>query len=375
MSLEVVVVPPVDLAPRTRSYDPAVFIEPTARDEEWKFSAFNRLKHFFVPDANAGVVRATGAGVQMVGISSIASTWIPTDIAAAVARAHVREGGVLEIPAQAEINEPIVVDLTTDTAQAYQHLEIVAGHFSSAVVVIRQTLTSEISGSTVITVGDNARLTVITIIEGENSTALALQLPVTLGRDAQFTGALAVIGGGALRIQNSVTYSAPGGSAELLGVFLADAGQHVEQRIFVNHDQPHCKSNVMYKGALLNAGARSVWIGDVLVRKEAIGTDTHQVNRNLLLSEGARADSVPNLELETGEIVKAGHASATGRFDDEQVFYLQSRGIPLDVARQLVVRGFFAEVLGRVGNDEWRDQLLAKISSRLGIETFGDDDE
>ena len=131
----------------------------------------------------------------------------------------------------------------------------------------------------------------------------------------------------------------------------------------------------MYKGALLNPGARSVWIGDVLVRKEAIGTDTHQVNRNLVLSDGARADSVPNLELETGDIVKAGHASATGRFDDEQVFYLQSRGIPLDTARQLVVRGFFAEVLGRVGNTHWRDELLAKISQRLGIEKFEGDDE
>ena len=131
----------------------------------------------------------------------------------------------------------------------------------------------------------------------------------------------------------------------------------------------------MYKGALLESGARSVWIGDVVVRKEAVGTDTHQVNRNLLLSDGARADSVPNLELETGEIIKAGHASATGRFDDEQVFYLQSRGIPLEAARQLVVRGFFAEVLGRVGNVEWRDQLLTKISSRLGIDSFGDDDE
>ena len=374
MSLAVVV-PPIDLAPRTHSYDPAAFVEPTARDEEWKFSAYNRLKQFFTPDANAGVVHAAGAGVQMLPIASISSSWIPTEMAAAVARAHVREGGVLEIPAQATITDPIVIDLPTENAVAYQHLEIVAGHFSSATVVIRQSLTSQINGSTVITVGDSAQLTVITIVDGANDTVLALQQPVAIGRDAQYTGALAALGGGAVRIQNSVTYTAPGGSAELLGVFLADSGQHIEQRIFVHHDQPHCKSNVMYKGALLESGARSVWIGDVVVRKEAVGTDTHQVNRNLLLSDGARADSVPNLELETGEIIKAGHASATGRFDDEQVFYLQSRGIPLEAARQLVVRGFFAEVLGRVGNVEWRDQLLTKISSRLGIDSFGDDDE
>lgn len=374
MSLDVVV-PPIDLAPRTRSIDPAAFVEPTSRDEEWKFSAFNRLKQFFTPDSSAGVVRATGVGVQMLPIAQVASTWIPTDLAAAVARANISEAGVLEIAAQAVIDEPIVVDVTTSTTKAYQHLEIIAGHFSSATVVIRQNLTSEINGSTVVTVGDNARLTVITIIEGGDSTTLALQMPVALGRDSHYTSALAVVGGGAVRIQNSVTYTAPGGTAELFGVFLADSGQHIEQRIFVHHDQAHCKSDVMYKGALLNPGARSVWIGDVLVRKEAVGTDTHQVNRNLLLSQGARADSVPNLELETGDIVKAGHASATGRFDDEQVFYLQSRGIPLETARQLVVRGFFAEVLGRIGNQFWRDELLAKISSRLGIESLEGDDE
>ena len=370
-----VVVPPLDLAPQTRSFDPAAFIEPTSRDEEWKFSAFSQLKQFFIADQSAGNVHAAGVGVNMLDIHQVASTWIPTDLAAAIARANVTEAGVLEIEAQSVHKEPIVIDLTTSTTKAYQHVEIVAGRLSDATVVIRQNLTSQINGATVVTVGDGAKLTVITIIDGDTSTALALQLPVSLGRDAYFTGALAIIGGGAVRIQNAITYTAPGGTAELFGVFLSDTGQHIEQRIFVNHDQPHCKSDVMYKGALLNPGARSVWIGDVLVRKEAIGTDTHQVNRNLVLSDGARADSVPNLELETGDIVKAGHASATGRFDDEQVFYLQSRGIPLDTARQLVVRGFFAEVLGRVGNTHWRDELLAKISQRLGIEKFeGDDD-
>ena len=84
----------------------------------------------------------------------------------------------------------------------------------------------------------------------------------------------------------------------------------------------------------------AVWVGDVLIRKEAEGTDTYEANRNLVLTDGARADSVPNLEIETGLIEGAGHASATGRFDDEHLFYLMARGIPEDVARRLVVRGF-----------------------------------
>ena len=142
-------------------------------------------------------------------------------------------------------------------------------------------------------------------------------------------------------------------------------GQHLEHRLFVDHGQPHCRSNVAYKGALQGAGARTVWIGDVLIRSNAVGTNTYELNRNLVLSDGARADSVPNLEIETGEIVGAGHASATGRFDDEQLFYLQARGIPEDEARRLVVRGFFADVIQQIGVDEVEERLLAAIDAEL----------
>jgi Fe-S cluster assembly protein SufD len=371
----VAITPPMDLAPRVHSLDPAAFTVPTARDEEWRFSPVERLKQFFVVDPAAGFVTATGSGVNIVPMSEVASSWIPIDLPSSIARANVTKAGILEIPAQAQWSEPVIVDLTSTEPQAYQHLEIVARQFSVATIVIRQTLSGNVNGSIVINVGDGANLRVITIVEGESTTALALQMPVILGRDATFIGALATLGGGAVRIQSSVKYNAPGGRAELFGVFLADADQHVEHRIFVNHDQPHCVSEALFKGALLNPGARSAWIGDVLVRKDAIGTETHQANRNLLLSEGSRADSVPNLELETGDIVRAGHASATGRFDDEQLFYLQSRGLTLDEARQLVVRGFFADVLGRIGDAHWRDELLAKISDRLGITPMEDLDE
>ena len=137
----------------------------------------------------------------------------------------------------------------------------------------------------------------------------------------------------------------------MLGLYFADAGQHLEHRLFMDHNAPHCKSRVLYKGALQGKSAHTVWVGDVLIRASAEGTDTYEMNRNLLLTEGARADSVPNLEIETGEIVGAGHASATGRFDDEQLFYLLSRGIPEPIARRLVVRGFFGEVLNKLGVD------------------------
>jgi Fe-S cluster assembly protein SufD len=133
----------------------------------------------------------------------------------------------------------------------------------------------------------------------------------------------------------------------------------------VDHAVPHCRSRVTYKSALQGRDAHTVWIGDVRIRPEAVQTDTYELNRNLLLTDGARADSVPNLEIETGEIVGAGHASATGRFDDLQLFYLMTRGIPADEARRLVVRGFFADVIGRLGVPALADRLTSAIEAEL----------
>jgi Fe-S cluster assembly protein SufD len=106
-------------------------------------------------------------------------------------------------------------------------------------------------------------------------------------------------------------------------------------------------------------------VGNVLIRKVAEGIETYETNRNLVLTDGCRADSVPNLEIETGEIVGAGHASATGRFDDEQLFYLQSRGVTQDEARRLVVHGFFADIIRRIGVPEVEQRLLTVLEAEL----------
>jgi Fe-S cluster assembly protein SufD len=150
-------------------------------------------------------------------------------------------------------------------------------------------------------------------------------------------------------------------------MYFVDAGQHVENRLFIDHNTPNARSNVEYKGALQGTGAHAVWVGDVLIRPEAVGIKTFELNRNLVLTDGARADSVPNLEIETGEIEGAGHASATGRFDDEQLFYLQARGIPEDQARRLVVRGFFVSLINKLGVPELVDRLHAAVERELAV--------
>ena len=188
---------------------------------------------------------------------------------------------------------------------------------------------------------------------------------------AQALAGDACFGGDVVRLIPQVKFRDQGGDAEMLGVYFADDGQYFEQRLLVDHSQPNCRSNVLYKGALqadknsARPEARTAWVGDVLIRANAQGTDTYETNRNLVLTEGARADAVPNLEIETGEIVGAGHAATVGRFDDEQLFYLMSRGIPEANARKLIVRGFFSEVIGRIPVEQVRNQLEDQIAEEL----------
>jgi Fe-S cluster assembly protein SufD len=373
----VTIAPPHDLAPRVASFDADSFGMPTGRELEWRFAPLDLMTPFFEPNEGAGAVTAVSTSelVANVAIDSVSSTWVPTDRTAAIARAGARSAVTVSVPREASLVEPIVVRLESDAEFAYQHVEINVGAFSTSKIVIEASTVADVSGAIVVNVADGAELTLLFVVDGPKTHRLIAHIPATLGRDARFTACTVALGGRAVRLLPSVHYAGPGGRAELLGVFLAEGEQYFEQRIFVEHEQPHCSSNVIYKGALSGAHAHTVWIGDVLVRREAIGTETYEMNRNLLLSDGPRADSVPNLELETGDVVSAGHASATGRFDDEQLFYLQSRGIPADLARQLVVRGFFADVVGRLGLTQWRDDVMQRISGRLGMSDEGASDD
>ena len=239
------------------------------------------------------------------------------------------------------------------------------GRFARATVVLEHVGVADHAEVLTVLAGDGSDVTLVTVQEWDDASHHLAQHDVVVGRDARVRHIAVTLGGGVVRLNTNATYSGPGGSFEGLGVYFADAGQHLEHRLFVDHQAPHCRSNVEYKGALQGDTARTVWIGDVLIRAAAEGTDTYELNRNLLLTDGARADSVPNLEIETGEIVGAGHASATGRFDDEQLFYLMARGIPEDEARRLVVRGFFAGVVQRIGVPEVQEHLMGALEREL----------
>jgi Fe-S cluster assembly protein SufD len=254
---------------------------------------------------------------------------------------------------------------TNSTAAAANKLVIQAEAGATGVLVLDYRGGGLLNEEVVIEVGDDASLTVVSLQNWNDDAIHNSNHVAVVGRDAHLKHVVATFGGDAVRITPSVELSAPGGHVEMLGLYFTDAGQYQEHRLFVDHNAPNCTSRVTYKGALQGLGAHAVWVGDVLIRPNAIGTDTYELNRNLILTKGARADSVPNLEIETGEIVGAGHASATGRFDDQQLFYLMARGIPEAEARRLVVRGFFAELVGQIGVPEVETMILRTLETEL----------
>ncbi|MCU1509944.1 MAG: Fe-S cluster assembly protein SufD [Actinomycetota bacterium] len=245
------------------------------------------------------------------------------------------------------------------------HTIITARANSVATVVLQNGGAAQLSENVEIVVEDGAHLTVISVQEWDDASIHLASHFARVGRDARLRHIIVSLGGKVVRINPSTHLVDQGADAELFGVYFADAGQHLEHRVYVNHVAPNTRSRVTYKGALNGEGAHTVWVGDVLIGPKAAGTDTYEQNRNLVLSEGTRADSIPNLEIQTGDIAGAGHASATGRFDDEQLFYLMARGITEREARRLVVLGFLSEIVQKVGVGELHTRLQAAIEAEL----------
>jgi Fe-S cluster assembly protein SufD len=292
----------------------------------------------------------------------------PGDRASVVTSARAEVALHLDVPADIVPADPIRLRLTgTGEGIAREHVVITVGDRAEATIVLDHDGTAACTELVSVVVGDGSRLTLVSTQEWDPSGVHLSEHNLSIGRDATVKHVIASFGGELVRISTNVRTAAPGGTFEGLGVYFASDGQHLEHRLFVDHAVPYCTSRVEYKGALRGQRSHAVWIGDVLIRPEAEGTDTYELNRNLVLGEGPRVDSVPNLEIESGEIVGAGHASATGRFDDEQLFYLQARGIPEDEARRLVVRGFFAGIIAQIGVPDVIDRLLRTLDAELGV--------
>jgi Fe-S cluster assembly protein SufD len=363
---------------RFTSYDVDAFEVPGGREENWRFTPMRRLRGLhdgsaaFDGTARISVSAGPGVTVETVGRDDprLGAGGTPADRIAAAAWSAFREATVVTLDGQPE---PVTVTVTGPGADATAcaHLQIRTTPHAEATVVVEQSGSGALADNLEVVLADGSQLRLVVTDEWADDAVHASAAHFAIGRDATLRAVSVALGGDLVRISSTVNYRGPGGSAELAGLGYADAGQHLENRLLVDHSVPNCTSNVIYKNALQGKkgtpDARTVWIGDVLIRAAAENTETFELNRNLVLTEHARADSVPNLEIETGEIAGAGHASATGRFDDEQLFYLCSRGIPEDVARRLVVRGFFGEILSRLPLPELRERLEQAIEAELAI--------
>jgi Fe-S cluster assembly protein SufD len=348
------------------------YLTPTGREEAWRFTPLKRLRGLH-----------DGTAVQSDRESMITKGALPSgvtftrenleplsesdDVIIERVRGAVSSVAHLAIAANTEVAEPIFLGRSAgalDSAE-FSRVRISLGTHAVATVIVENTTDTVLAEDLEIYLAPGSNLKFVTLQEFESKSVYTARHHAIVDKDATFKSITVTVGGDVVRILPTVVFKAPGASADLLGVYFATAGQFFEHRNHIDHAVPHAKSNVNYKGALAGQDAHTVWIGDVLIRAAAEGTDTYELNRNLLLSDGARADSVPNLEIETGEIVGAGHASTTGRFDDEQLFYLMSRGIAMADARRLVVRGFFNEIVTEIGNEEVQIRIMDRIDNEL----------
>ncbi|MDT3768070.1 Fe-S cluster assembly protein SufD [Gleimia hominis] len=360
-------------ADRPTSFDPADIPVPTRHAEDWRFTPLRRIDALFEPkdysavNCPVDVTLAGNATFEVVGMDDdrVAPVLAPGDRTGVVSWAAARETNLIEIPADSKIDEPIMVSTAGTDGLQSQRIYVRAHTGSEAVVVLSHSGSGKLNQTVEVDAQDGAKLTVVTLQEWDRDAIHASNHRLRAGKETELRHIVISFGGDMVRICTDTEFAAPRGRIELYGLYYVDEGQHLEHRPYIAHTQPDCYSRVTYKGALQGEDAHSVWVGDCLIGEDADGTDTYELNRNLVLTQGPKADSVPNLEIENGEIEGAGHASATGRFDDEQLFYLMSRGVPEMEARRLVVRGFFAELINEIGVPAIQDHLMESVEEEL----------
>ena len=363
------------------SFNVEDFDIPGGRDEVWRFVSLRRLRGLhngqFAPQAPAQITvdAPPEVAVEQVALDDdrVTAAGAPVDRIAAQAWTSSENATLVSVPANVELNDTITITVTGAGADVttFGTIVVETGANSGATVLVRYEGSGTHADNVNWVIGEGSRVNAVIDANWDLDAVHVGQQAIVVKRDATLRHHVATFGGEVVRISPRVSFEAPGGDAELTGVYFADAGQYIENRLLVDHGVPNCRSNVLYKGALQGdkasglPEARTCWVGDVLIRAEAQGTDTYETNRNLVLTDGARADAIPNLEIETGEIAGAGHAATVGRFDDDQLFYLRSRGIREEDATRLIIRGFFNEVLNQIPIESVREDLIARVAGEL----------
>lgn len=360
------------------SFDPEDFPVPNGREEEWRFTPLRRLRGLHdgsTEDTGTVTVQAHNADVEGVTVETVGrddprlgASFLPEDRISARAWASFEQATVVTVTKEAQLESPVYIKTTgVEQGGAYGHVVIRAERHSAATVVLEYEGSAVYADNVEFIVDDGARLDVISLQDWDRDAVQVSHQYASVGRDARFKSVVVTLGGDLVRLSPNIRYSNTGGDAEMHGLYFTGAGQHHEHRSLANHNGSNTRSRVEYKGALSGDDAHAVWIGDVIIGEGTQGTDSYEHNRNLALTDNTRVDSVPNLEIFTGEVEGAGHASASGRLDEIHLFYLRSRGIPEDEARRLVIRGYFAELINRIEVPELRDRIMEEVEEKLAL--------
>ena len=361
-----------------RSFEADDFAMPTRKQDDWRYTPIERIEEFFTvfkpsgeTTVEVGAIDGTELSADNVklyqtklGENPSGTVSKPTDRAAAVEWQSGSTATVVEL--SGELSSPVLVKVKGSglDLDAF-HLVIKAADKTHADVIVEHEGKARLAEGVEITTGKDSHVSTTFVQEWDPESKHVGNHRIHVGEGASLRHSVVTLGGDVVRLRMDQDFGGEQGELNMLGIYFVDPGQHIENRTMVVHNHPDCKSRVVYKGALDGKGAHSTWVGNALIQPTAPGTDSYELNRNLVLTPGAIADSEPNLEIENGNIIGAGHASSVGRFDDEELFYLQSRGIPETEARKLVVRGFFAELIEEIGIPSISEHLMSVIDRRL----------
>ncbi len=274
------------------------------------------------------------------------------DIFTAAHAAFSPGGVVVRAPKNLSATDPIVVDSQSVTAGAstFPHITVVLERNAELSVVVVHRSPDGVDLVQVphveAFVEDGSRLRITTVqVLGAGARSVGTQ-EIVAERDAGVRLGEIGLGGDYARLRLGVHLAGAGSSFNGAGLYFGDGDQVHDYRVFITHSGPRSTSDLFLKGAVED-NAQAVWTGLVRIEHTAVGTSAFETNRNLVLSEGARVNSVPNLEILTDDL-QCGHGSSSGPLDEEHLYYLMSRGMRRDRAERLLVRGFFEEIISRL---------------------------
>ena len=292
-----------------------------------------------------------------------------SDVFTSLNRQYAAESIVVRIRRAAVVEQPVLVVHLIDAegAAVFPRLIVEAGEASQATVLDHVASPADVQALLVpvvqLNVADAATLSYLNVQElGPHVWQIGYQTS-QVARDATLQSSLVALGGDYARVRTDSRLSGQGATSNLLAVYFGDGSQTHDFRTMQDHEAPKTTSDLLFKGAVEDQ-AHSVYTGLIRVRKGAAGTNAYQTNRNLVLTEGAHADSVPNLEIEEND-VRCSHASAVGPIDEDQRYYLEARGVPTDVADRLIVLGFFDEIINRTPIEGLRPRLRRAVAAKL----------